>query len=189
MHHGLVHALVREDVLASRVEHLERRVRHDRREVLVVDGVDVGWVGANADRSETQRLTRLDDAVDVLAPAGADRRFDRGRAAAGVQDLLRRPPLVPATAVAGRRLELGANPPVPFRLGGGLRRLRDHGGRTFFRGVPGHSGSWSARRLALARASWSWHVCRSCGVSRWTMTGRRGSSESRARDPPADTAW
>ena len=70
-HHGLVHALVREDVLARRVEHFERRVGDDRREVLVVHGVDVRRIGADADRSEAERVARLDDAVDVLAAARA----------------------------------------------------------------------------------------------------------------------
>ena len=58
-HHRLVDALVREHVLARRVEHFERRVGDDRREVLVVDGVDVGRIGADADRAELQRIGRL----------------------------------------------------------------------------------------------------------------------------------
>jgi hypothetical protein len=40
-HHRLVDAFVRQDVLARRVEHFERRVGDDGRELLVVDGIDV----------------------------------------------------------------------------------------------------------------------------------------------------
>ena len=68
-HDRLVDALVREHVLARRVEHFERRVGDDGGEVLVVNRVDVGRIGADADRPEAQRIGRLDDAVDVLAAA------------------------------------------------------------------------------------------------------------------------
>src|SRR5439155_19840994 len=40
-----------------------------RAEVLVVDRVDLGRIGADADRAEAERIGRLDDAIHVLAAA------------------------------------------------------------------------------------------------------------------------
>ena len=71
LHHRLVDALVRQHVLARRIVHDHRRVRDDRGDVAVVDGVHVGRLGADAERAEAAAArSRLDDAVDVLALVG-----------------------------------------------------------------------------------------------------------------------
>src|ERR1051326_5697330 len=66
LHHQLVHVLVREGVLARRIEHDQRTVRDDGAELLVVDGVDLVAAPADADRAEVLRRLGFDDAVDVL---------------------------------------------------------------------------------------------------------------------------
>ena len=67
LHHGLVDALVREDVVARRILHDHRRPGDHRRDVAIVDRAGIGRIGADAERPERQRFLRLDDAVDVLA--------------------------------------------------------------------------------------------------------------------------
>src|SRR4051812_46593812 len=69
LHDGLVDALVREHVLASRILDDHRRVRDHRADVLVVDRVDLGRIGPESQRAEAERLLGADDAVDVLALA------------------------------------------------------------------------------------------------------------------------
>src|SRR5438876_1641633 len=68
-HDRFVHALVGQHVLAGGVEDLDRRVRDDGRDVLVMHGRDLGGNGAEADGAEAQRIFRPDDAVHVLAAA------------------------------------------------------------------------------------------------------------------------
>ncbi len=68
-HDGFVDALVREDVFPRRVEHLERRVGDNGRQVLVVHRVDIRRIRADANGAEAQWVARLDDAVHVLAAA------------------------------------------------------------------------------------------------------------------------
>ena len=92
-HHGLVDALVGEHVLARRVEDFERRIGDDGREVLVVDRIHLRRIGADADRPEPQRVGRLDDAVDVLPPAGSLVGVGERRDLAALHHLLRRAPL------------------------------------------------------------------------------------------------
>ena len=145
-HHRLVDALVREHVLARRVEHLERRVGDDRREVLVVDRVDVRRLGADADRAEAQRLGRLDDAVDVLAAAGAARR-GRRRLRATRRGARRSAARSPAPRAA--RLRSAA---APRRLAlAGLAASRR--GAALLRGVLRPLRRGCGARPALARAS------------------------------------
>ena len=52
-HHRLVDPLVRQHVLARRVERRDRHVGDDRRHVLVVDRVDLGPLLVHADRRRT----------------------------------------------------------------------------------------------------------------------------------------
>jgi hypothetical protein len=59
--------LVRERVLARRIEDDQRAVRDHRSELAMVDAVDVIAAAADADRPEVALRVRLDDAVDVLA--------------------------------------------------------------------------------------------------------------------------
>ena len=110
-HDRLVHALVGEDVLARGVEDLDRRVGDDGGDVLVVDGVDVGRLGADADGPELQGLVRADDAVDVLAAARPGRAAPR-RGAAAARAGRRR---------AGRGALRSAPAPAPRGLGRGRR--------------------------------------------------------------------
>jgi hypothetical protein len=110
-HHRLVDALVRQDVLASGVEHFKRRVRHDGAEILEVHRVDLRWIRADADRPEPERLGRLDNAVDIFAAARADRRVDCRRDFAAAQGLFGRAPVAPATVARGRRPRPAGLPP------------------------------------------------------------------------------
>ena len=58
---------MREHVLAGGVEHAERDVRDNRREIAVMHRVDFGAVVADAGSAEFERIGRLYDAIDVLA--------------------------------------------------------------------------------------------------------------------------
>ena len=70
-HDRFVDPLMGEHVVAGRVEHAERRVGDDGRQVVAAHGVDRGRFLADADRPERERLVGADDAVDVAADAGA----------------------------------------------------------------------------------------------------------------------
>src|SRR5438132_4573606 len=59
--------LVREGVLAGRIENDQRAVRHHRGEFFVVHGVDAIAASADSYRTELARNVGLDDAVDVLS--------------------------------------------------------------------------------------------------------------------------
>src|SRR5262249_31762063 len=66
VHHRLVDALVGQQILARVLDRLGRRVGNHRRQLSVVHCVHLGRRGSDADRPESQRCARFDDAVDVL---------------------------------------------------------------------------------------------------------------------------
>ena len=82
-HHGLVDVLVSQHVLARRIERANRHIRHDRREIPVVDGVNAAHLARDRAQSELQRLVRPDDAIDVFAPVRA---FSRRRQRLGLAE-------------------------------------------------------------------------------------------------------
>ena len=70
-HDRFVDPLMRQHVVARRIEHAQRRVRHDRGQIVAAHRIDRRRFLADADGAEGQRLVRADDAIDVAALAGA----------------------------------------------------------------------------------------------------------------------
>ncbi len=139
LHHRLVHALVRQDVVARRVPNADWRVRDDRGDVLEVHGVHVRRFESPCRARQMDRLARLDDAVNVLALVAVDDHRRPGPSN-GPAQWRHAHALEPAAGGCGSgRRELGAR---------GSRRersVRDRGGAPLF-----------ALRFVCCAASWPW---------------------------------
>ncbi len=134
LHHRLVDALVGEDVLAGRVLNDHRRVRDDRGDVAVVDGVDLGPIRPDAELPEAQRAIRFDHAVDILAA-----RWRRRPAAASPVPRAGAPP------ASGPARACRAPPGLPPACGRGARAAPRRTSRAAPVGAPGpwvSSASW-----------------------------------------------